>query len=45
METKFEAGINIAIKLPKHNGGSTCDEIEEIPQNMHWIIGSFTNRF
>ena len=109
METKFEAGINIAIKLPKHkydetvafyrdilrlevkevaidnptvsrthsvqfgnnviwldcvdnythsetwlqltvpdveeatsylkqNGVETCDEIEEIPKNMHWIM-------
>ncbi|QOG01930.1 hypothetical protein [Flavobacterium sp. MDT1-60] len=22
----------------KQNGVATCDEIEEIPQNMHWIM-------
>ncbi|MNR59132.1 hypothetical protein D3C85_1803220 [compost metagenome] len=30
--------VEEATNYLKQNGVSTCDEIEEIPQNMHWIM-------
>jgi predicted enzyme related to lactoylglutathione lyase len=29
--------VEEATKYLKSNGVETCDEIEELPENMHWI--------